>query len=78
MAGNRLKNIPLKLFREYLKSKGLQIIRTKGGHEVWGGKQLLRPIVLQTHIDPVPEFIIKNNLRNLGESADDFIKFCES
>ena len=71
-----LKNIPLRLFREYLTYKGLKQIRTKGGHEVWSRKDLGRPIVLQTHIDPVPEFIIKSNLRTLRVTADDFYDFC--
>jgi hypothetical protein len=78
MTQNRLKNIPLKLFQEYLLSKGLKVIRTNGGHEIWGGKPLSRPIVLQTHISPVPEFIVKNCLRTLNSDAEDFKNFCES
>jgi hypothetical protein len=73
-----LKNVPLRLFRDYLSSKGLKIIRTKGGHEIWGGQLLLRPIVLQTHIDPIPEFIIRNSLRNLKTTSEDFINFCNN
>lgn len=72
---NKLKNIPLRLFRDYLSYKGLKIIRTSGGHEVWSRKDLLRPIIIQSHIDPVPEFIIKSNLRTLEVTADDFYKF---
>ena len=75
--GGSIKNISLRLFRQFLTSKGLKIIRTNGGHEIWGGKQLLRPIVIQTHIDPIPEFVIKNNLRNMGVTVEDFLKFCE-
>lgn len=74
---NGLKNIPLRLFREYLEYKGLKNIRNKGGHEVWSRKNLMRPIILQSHIDPVPEFIIKANLRTLGETAEDFYEFVE-
>ena len=73
-----LKNIPLKLFREYLIYKGLKHIRTNGGHEVWSRSDLFRPVVLQTHIDPIPEFIIKNNLRTIGENTRDFIEFIEN
>jgi len=71
-----LKNIPLRLFRDYLAYKGLKKIREKGGHEMWSHKDLGRPIVLQSHVDPIPEFVIKNNLRTLGESGEDFYKFC--
>jgi hypothetical protein len=76
--GGSIKNISLRLFRQFLTSKGLKVIRTNGGHEIWGGKQLLRPIVIQTHIDPIPEFVIKNNLRNMGVTVEDFLKFCEN
>lgn len=76
MSNKSLKNIPLRLFRDYLTSKGLKILRLKGGHEIWGGKTVSRPIVLQSHIDPIPEFIIKNNLRTLGVDTNDFYEFC--
>ena len=75
---NGLKNIPLPLFREYLYFKGLKPIREKGGHEVWSRKNLLRPIILQSHIDPIPEFIVKSNLRTLGETANDFYEFVKN
>jgi len=72
-----LKNISLHLFRKYLQWKGLKKIRTVGGHEIWSGTLLRRPIILQTHIDPIPEFIIRNALRTLGVKREDFIKFLE-
>lgn len=70
-----MKNIKLKLFREYLESKGLRLIRTTGGHEIWGGAILKRPIVLQSHVDPIPEFIVRNCLRTLGTDKKDFEDF---
>jgi hypothetical protein len=74
--GKNLKNVPLRLFKEYLTYKGLKWIRTSSGHEVWSRKDLLRPVIFQTHIDPVPEFVIKNNLRTIGTTAEDFCEFC--
>lgn len=76
MSHKSLKNIPLRLFRDYLIYKGLKLQRNSGGHEIWGGKQLKRPIVLQSHIDPIPEFIVRNNLRTLNSTAEDFLDFC--
>jgi len=61
-----LKNIPLNTFRGFLKFHGLNQIRSSGGHEVWSGKNLTRPVVLSTHIDPIPIFVIKCNLRTMG------------
>lgn len=73
-----LKNISLSVFREYLKHKGLNHIRTSAGHEIWSGKNLLRPVILQTHIDPVPEFIIRNNLRTINSNRAEFEKWQRS
>jgi hypothetical protein len=70
-----LKNISLNDFRRFLEYKGLKPIRAVGGHEVWSGVSLLRPIILQSHIDPVPEFIIRNNLRTLGSDKKELLDF---
>lgn len=71
----RLSNIPLKTLRDYLKWKGLKCYRVNSGHEIWGCTGLLRPIVFQTHVDPVPEFILMQIIRNLKADRADFIKF---
>lgn len=68
-----LRNVPLKLYRDFLKDQGLKVYRIKGGHEHWSRKDLKRPITVQTHVDPVPEFIIKNGLRILGLAKKDFV-----
>jgi hypothetical protein len=63
MAAKHLRNIPLKLYRDFLKDQGCVCNRTSGGHEHWSRVDLLRSITVQTHVDPVPEFIIKNALK---------------
>ncbi len=78
MGQNPLKNIPLKTFRDFLSYMGLKAIRTEGGHEVWSRKDLLRPVVVQTHIDPVPEFVVKNALRTINATKEDYIEFLKS
>lgn len=79
MNTRRLSNVPLRDFRIFLEKAGCTSERIKGGHEKWTRRGLLRPVILQTHIDPVPEFIVKNTLRNLGLSKEDFFRilFCE-
>ncbi|MCX6257942.1 MAG: type II toxin-antitoxin system HicA family toxin [Bacteroidia bacterium] len=72
---SNLKNIPLKEFRNYLLKNGLKLIRTKGGHEVWARSDLTRPVILQAHVDPVPEFIIRNCLRAIGTTPEDLMEF---
>ena len=68
----RLSNISLVDFITYLRSVGCERVRTEGGHEVWTRKGLRRSIVLQTHISPVPERIIKQSLANLSVSRAEF------
>jgi hypothetical protein len=70
----KLSNISIKEYRKFLEIQGCKNIRTKGGHEHWTRTDLLRPITFQTHIEPVPEFIIKNGLRTLGISREAFLK----
>ena len=69
MNTQKLSNIPLNEFREFLKKSGCKKISTEGGHEKWVRKDLT-----QTHISPVPEFIVKNTLRNLGLTKKDFFE----
>lgn len=71
-ASRKLSNVPLKDYREFLKKCGCKCAGIKGGHEKWTRKDLLRPIIVQTHVDPVPEFIILNALRTLGLNKQDF------
>ena len=78
MSNNPLKNIPLKTFRDYLEWNGLNRIRISGGHEIWGKKGLKRPVVLQTHKDPIPERIVRDTLRNIKQTPDNYIEFLKS
>lgn len=73
-----ISNISIVIFRDYLRSLGLKCDRPKGGHEVWSKEGMQRPVVFQTHIDPIPEFIIKNNLRNIGKTRKEFEVFLKN
>lgn len=72
MSTRKLSNVTLDYYREFLAKAGCKKIRTEGGHEVWSREDLMRPIIVQTHVQPVPEFIIKNALRNLKLTKQDF------
>ncbi len=74
MSTQKLTNISLARYRLFLSRAGCGCVRQSGGHEMWTKEGLLRPITLQTRIDPVPEFIIKNGLRTLGMSRVDFFR----
>jgi hypothetical protein len=68
----KTSNIGLADFRRYLTAIGCKLIRTEGGHEVWTRRDFKRPITLQSHVDPIPEFILKNCLRTIGIEKADF------
>jgi len=75
MSSRKLSNISLTDFRAFLSGQGLKVIKAtkgRGGHEKWARADLDRPITIQTHIDPVPEFIVKQILRHLNMSRDEF------
>lgn len=75
MSTKKLSNISIYDFRKFLKNQGLNIIKStkgRGGHEKWSRADLTRPITIQTHIDPVPEFIVKQVLRHLELTREDF------
>ena len=54
-----LSNIPLNKFRTFLFNQGCSRVSTEGGHEKWTREGLTRPIIIQTHIDPVSELIVR-------------------
>jgi predicted RNA binding protein YcfA (HicA-like mRNA interferase family) len=74
MSTQKLSNISVAAMRDFLIKCGCTKDRTEGGHEVYVKEGLTRPIVLQSHITPVPEFIVKNILRNLGLTRKDFLE----
>ena len=77
MSTRKLSNISLAGYRDFLSKVGCKYIRTTDGHEVWTKKELTRPIIFQTHIEPVPEFIIRNALRALEISKSQFWEILE-
>ena len=71
----KLSNVSISLFRNFLFDIGCKRISIEGGHEKWHKDGCLRPVIIQTHIDPIPEFIVKNNLRSLGLTRNEFINW---
>lgn len=77
MSTRKLSNVPLKEFQAFLELAGCKYIHTKGGHEKWTRSDLFRPIILQSHIDPVPERIARNLIKLLGLNRDDYHEVLE-
>lgn len=74
----KTSNVPLKTLEWFLKDIGVNHIRTKGGHATYSRSDLKRPITFQTHIDPVPEFIIKQVLKHVGFTKKSFCEYLEN
>ncbi len=62
----KTSNIPLKKYRCFLTYMGCRHDHDTGDHEIWHLEGAARPIVLQSQIDPVPEFIVKQHMTILG------------
>lgn len=73
-----LANISIDEFRAVLTRLGLSKVRIKGGHEAWMKAGMTRPVIIQTHIEPIPEFIVRNSLRNMGVTREQFLEVLDS
>lgn len=74
----KLSNITLKEFRAILTALGLHKMRTKGGYEAWVREGLKRTVIIQTHVDPVSELVVRKTINDLGISREKFIEMLES
>ncbi len=73
-----LSNVTIAEFRAIMVLLGMTKVRTKGGHEAWMKAGMTRPAIVQTHVDPVPEYVLRNNLRVIGISRDEFLTLLEN
>jgi hypothetical protein len=68
----KLINIPLDKMVWFLQHQVLICISTEGGHAKYTRNDLRRPIIIQTHISPVPTFIVSQILKHLGFNKTSF------
>lgn len=74
MSTKKLKNLTLRDIRAFLILKGCVKDRTRGGHEAWRKSGLARPIIIQTHKNPVPEHVARSIIKDLGISREEFLE----
>ena len=65
--------IPWRKFEKVLLFVGCQLERTHGDHRAYTREGLRRPIIIKTVRD-LPVFIIRNNLRELGISHEEYLE----
>ena len=67
MSTVKLSNITIAQFEAFLAYMGCEKVDSGNtGHFKWKRQGSIRAVVFQTHIEPIPEFVIANNLRNIG------------
>lgn len=69
-----LKTVNWKRFEKFLIDQGCSFKRQSGGHRVYSYPDIERPIIVPAHGKELPPFIIKNNLKHLGISVEDYKK----
>ncbi|MFH1971416.1 MAG: type II toxin-antitoxin system HicA family toxin [Patescibacteria group bacterium] len=69
----KLATVHWKKFEKFLLFVGCSFKRQKGDHRVYWKTGLKRPIILPTYKN-LPVFIIRNNLRTLGMTVDEYLE----
>ncbi len=77
MSTKRLTNITISEFESFLELCLCKFIKNEKGHIKYTRSDLNRPIIFQNHIDPIPEFIVQNNLRLLGITKKDYFEILD-
>lgn len=67
-----LTQIHWREFEEFLAATGCVFVREHGDHRIWTRSGLPRPIVVPKR-NAIPVFVIKNNLRVLGISTQEYL-----
>jgi len=73
---SRVAPISWKRFEKFLLFVGCQFKREKGDHRIYWRADLKRPIVVPRDA-ALPIFIIRNNLRILNISFEEYLKILE-
>lgn len=68
----KLTPIKRRKFEAFLRFIGCTLKRTKGDHLIYTRSGLKRPIII-TADSEIPVFIIRNNLRTLGMSVEEYL-----
>lgn len=68
-----IKPITWKKFEKLLMQVDCVFVRQKGGHRIYNKTDLLRPTIVPAHSGDLPVFIIKNNLKTLGISEQEYL-----
>ncbi len=68
-----LRPISWKKFEKFILFVGCRYERKRGDHRIYGRSDLKRPIVFPEDKE-IPVFVIRNNLRVLGISNEEYLR----
>lgn len=77
MSTQKANNISISEFESFLELCQCKFIKNDNGHVKYSRSDLFRPIIFQNHIDPIPQFIVLNNLRLLGISKKEYFEIMD-
>ena len=66
-----------KTLEKFVRAVGCTFVRQKGSHRVYWRDDQLRPVVIPTY-KQVPMFIIRNILRQLGISVEEYLRIVQN
>ena len=69
--------IPHKQLEKVALAAGCRFVRQRGDHRVYWRNDLKRPVIIPTY-KAVPVFIIKNNLRLLNLSTEEYLRILQA
>ena len=72
----KIKPIHYKIQIKIFEMAGCVYARTKGDHLVYHHPDAIRPVVIPKYKE-VPAFVIKNNMRVIGMSREQYFEFLE-
>ncbi|KKQ26997.1 MAG: hypothetical protein US45_C0030G0007 [Candidatus Nomurabacteria bacterium GW2011_GWA1_37_20] len=70
------QNVTNRQFQQFLIYVGCSFKRSKGDHFVYVRPDLLRPVIVPKD-NPIPQFIVRNNLKLLGMSWEEFFNIID-
>jgi predicted RNA binding protein YcfA (HicA-like mRNA interferase family) len=73
---SRIVPIPYRKLVRALELEGFVLDRQRGDHMMFTKPGISRPVVIPRD-DPVPVFIIKNNLRTAGISREEYFRLLD-
>jgi predicted RNA binding protein YcfA (HicA-like mRNA interferase family) len=73
----RITPVSWRVFDSFLLSVGCSFVRSKGDHRIYWKNGLLRPVVIP-RIKSIPVFVVRNNLRVLGVSHNEYLHILQN